>query len=171
MANIKEALGSLTAITITLASLGSFAAREATLVDNTTNLYLDAILSGKIRMGAAASAGDVYVLLNANDTSINLTPATGSDAAITVTQIDKFGGLQMGQKVPGTELIFLGVIPAASFAAAGDVKFLFGSIAAAFGGNLPPKWAPIFVNCTGQALDSTGGNFVIDYTGVFATSV
>src|SRR4051794_34831478 len=55
MASIKTAYASSAALTITLASLASdtnlLAGRESTLVDNTSNLYLDYLLGGKITTG------------------------------------------------------------------------------------------------------------------------
>lgn len=171
MANIKASLATLTAITLTGASMPAYAGREGTLVDNTTNLYLDAELSGNITMGAGVSVGDIYVLLSASDGTNISTPATGSDAAVGIAVIPfgLLGGLQMGQRVPTTGLIFLGTIGCAGSASGALIKYFFGSVAAAFGGNLPLKWAPVLVNGTGLVLSATAS--VTNYTGVFATSV
>jgi len=45
------------------------------------------------------------------------------------------------------------------------------SVAAAFGGSLPPKWDVIVENKTGAALDSTEANHVKKYIGILAQSV
>lgn len=174
MANIKEALAGTTSLTITLASLASYASRQSTAVDNTTNLYLDYQVSGKITMGAGVATGDVILLLYGSDGTYTSYPAGLSDAAITVPGIDRLGGLTMGQTIPGTNLIYYQRINCLGLAASTAVSFAFTGIANAFallGGNTPPKWGVVVVNCTGQALDATGGNHVINQTGVYATNV
>lgn len=170
MASIKTALGGVTAITLGGASLGSYAAREGTLVVNTTNLYLDAMISGTLTMGAAVSLGDCYLLLSASDATNITTPATGSDAAIVVPQLDKLGSDILGQPHPGCDLIFFYRINCTGAAAAAVIKYYVPiGVASAFDGNLPPQWAPVLVNCTGQALSSSAT--VTNYNGVSATSV
>lgn len=174
MANIKEAFGGVSAITITLGSLASYAARQSTSVTNTVNLYLDYEVSGVLKTGASASTGDCYVLLYGSDGTYTSYPAGLSDGAITVPQIDKLGGLVMGQICPGTNLIYYQRINMSGIAAATSVQFAFTGIANAFallGGNIPPQWGIVIVNCTGEALDSTNGNHVINQNGVYATNI
>jgi len=173
MANIKEALAGVSAVTITLASLGNYASRQSTAVVNTVNLYLDYEVTGKITTGSGVSAGDVYLLLYGSDGTYTSYPAGLSDAAITVPQIDKLGGLTMGQTCPGTNLIYYQRINTTGLAAGTAASFAFTGIANAFallGGNIPPQWGLVVVNCSGQALDSTGGNHVINQNGVYATN-
>lgn len=172
MANIKQALGGTTAITCSLVNLASYTSRESTVVNNTSNLWLDAALMVKIQF-AAAPAGDIWVTLDSSlDNSTFAYPATGADAAITVPQIDKFGGEVQGQQHAGTDLIVLGTVRcASSITTTGTVSAFFGSIAAAFGGNLMPYWGPVFTNATGSAFGATTTGIVIWYDGIYATSV
>ena len=167
MATQKNQYGSLTAFTITLASLASYAAREGTLVTNAVNLFIDMIISGFITVGAALSTGDCYLLLSASDGTNTASPATGSDAGITIPSIDLLGTLNPGDKVPGTELIFATKIRTRGIAATTKVSFEPIAVAALFGGTIPPGGiAPVIVNCQGQAFDATSGHFAINYTGL-----
>lgn len=171
MAVTKITYGSLTTVTLTLTSLGSYASREGTLVDNTTTLAMDYVLSGSVKMGAAVSTGDIHVLASSSDGTNISSPATGTDAAITIPQIDKLGSLSPGQAVPGTDLIYVGRVNCTGQAAAAVVKFDLGAVALpVFGGNLPLKWAPVFVNCTGQGLDGTAGGTVSQTAITFTTA-
>lgn len=150
-------------------SLANNAAREGTLVDNTSNLYMDAILSGFVTVGAAAATGNCYVLLSSSDATTVSYPATGSNASI-VVPVANLGALTLGQIVPGTALVFLYTIGTMGVAATTAVGFENLSVAQAFGGNLPPKWAPVLVNCQGQSFDATAGHTVINYNGVTYTT-
>lgn len=172
MATATQLYGGVTAITLTGASLGSYAAREGTLVVNTTNLYLDAILSGHIVQGAAVSTGNIYILLSSSDATDISSPATGADAAITIPGIAMAGleTMLMGQIVPQTELVFLAKVACSGAAAGATTKYANLSVSQAFnlgGLGLPPQWAPVIVNCTGQALSATAS--VTNYNGVKQT--
>ena len=174
MANIKQALGGTTAITITLTSLANAAAREGTLVVNTTNLWLDAALMVYIQTGASAPNSDSFILLSSSidGTAAHTTnPATGTDAAITIGNQAMLGGEQMGQPHMGTNLIFFSKFNMSTIAATTQVVQNFGSVAAAFGGNLFMSWAPVFVNTSGQSLGATAANMILWYDGIYATSV
>lgn len=173
MANIKAALGGTTVITCVLTSVGSYASRESTVVDNTTNLYTDAQVLCQIQMSAIPN-GDIWVTLDSGVTGTFAYPATGADAAITIPQMDKFAGEVQGQQHAGTDLLVVGKITCpSSLTATGTVIANLGSMAQVYsGGNqLPPKWGPVFSNCTGSALGATVGNHIIWYDGNFFTSV
>lgn len=158
---VKTLYGSTgVAITVTLASLGSGSSRESNTVDNTTNLYLDALVQAKIKTGASALSGDkavyVYVWGTADTTTPTLPDVvTGSDAAITPNS--------------PTQLKLLGTIYVAATATTYISEPM--SVAALFGGNLPAKWGLVFTNSAGAALDSTGGNFSVFYQGIQAQLV
>ncbi len=102
MATAKTAYAGVVAITLTGTSLADMAAREGTLVVNTSNLYLDAIVSGKITTGAAVPTGNCYMLLSSSDATNISYPATGSDAEITIPRIAwaQMESLTFGQLVP-----------------------------------------------------------------------
>lgn len=159
MASIKSAYAAAATIVCGLASLASGAARESNTVDNTTDLFLDALVQAKVRTNASAPTGDKAVYVYAwgvNDPSSPIYPdaVTGSDAAITPNS--------------PTQLALLGVI----YVAAASTTYVMApkSVAALFGGVLPAKWGLVFVNATGNALDATAGNFSVTYQGVYATS-
>jgi len=157
MADIKLAYGSSTAITCTLASLADNTARECTAVDNTSNLYMDALvrLHIKLQTGTPANEMAVYVYAYGSEDGTNYTDnATGSDAAVTL-------------RAP-TNLKLVGVI---SCPTAGGLTYKSHpiSIASAFGGILPRKWGVVVENQTAVAFSATEGDHDKDYTGVYAT--
>ena len=159
MADIKAKYGTSTqTITITVASLATAGARESTAIDNTTNVFLDALVLVKLKSGAASTAATGYVNVYAYGTadggSTYSGTATGTDAAITLTV------------PPNSRLI--GVMN--MVANATTYKAIF-SVAQAFGGVLPDHWGIIIENQSGGTLDATGGNHSVVYQGVLAQSV
>lgn len=143
-------------ITVTVASVTNNSARAATAIDNSTNVFVDALVGGKLKSPAASTsaAGYVNVRVAATvDGGTNYTEAaTGTDAAITLTS-------------PSNAPI-IGTINMV----ANGTTYPFGpfSVANAFGGNLPDHWVVIFENKTGGTLDATGGNHLVDYQGILA---
>ena len=168
MATQKVAYAGVVAETLTGTSLGSNASREGTLIVNTSNDYIDAIVSGKVTVGAAAALGPVFLWFSSSDATNISYPATGSDAAITIP-IFALGGLTIGQKIPGTELVFFTALQLAGVAATTAFPFANLSIAQAFNNNIPPQWAVGITNCQGQAFDATAGHTVINYNGITFT--
>lgn len=159
MADIKEKFGtSGQAITLTIASLANGSARASTAVDNSTNLYLDALVSLKVKSASSSTSSSGSVTLYAYGTADGGTTytesATGTDAAITLTS--------------PTNARLLGVVNVV----ANSTTYNAGpfAVAAAFGGNLPEKWGVIILNSSGATLDSTSGNHAIVYQGVYAQS-
>lgn len=160
--DLKQKLGATNqALTITLASLASSATagRESTVVDNTTNLFLDALVTVKVKTSASALANDkacyVYAYGTVDDGTTYSDTATGSDAAITMTD------------PPNMRLIGVVNCPAVS------TTYKSGpfSVAGAFGGILPAKWGIVLRQFTGQALDATGGSHAVVYQGIYGQSV
>lgn len=146
-------------MTISLASLASSATagRESTVVDNTTNKFIDALVYVQCKLATGTPANDkaISVYAYGSEDGSNYTDnATGSDAALT-------------QRSP-TNLILLGKIECPD---SGQLTYkgVF-SVAQAFGGFLPRKWGIVIRNYTGLALDSTGGNHAVTYTGIYYTS-
>lgn len=156
-----------TALTITLASLASsatlVAGRESTAVDNTSNLYVDAILSGQITTGTSPTA-DKYIevwfyapLKVASSTFTypvaTTTALTGANAAAT---------FELNQKYQ------LVLASAVSNIGTSDRKYAIGpiSVASAFGGIMPLKWGIFVTHSTGVNLNSTAGNHWMHYTGI-----
>jgi hypothetical protein len=157
MADVKTAYGTGgVAITCTLASLAISSYRESTAVDNTTNLWLDALVSMGVKLQAGTPANDkaVYVYCAGSIDGTTWGDAvTGSDAAIT-------------PNAP-INLKLLGAIWAPT--SAGTFEAGPWSVASVFGGVMPKKWSIVVWNRTGIALDSTEGNHYKLYTGVYST--
>lgn len=155
--DVRQAFGAPATITITLAGLASGAAscQESTAVDNTTNLYLDALVYLAIRTGAGAMANDmaIYIYGAGSEDGANYTDnATGSNAALTLRS--------------PTNLEPLAVISTPTSAT--TYKKVF-SVARAFGGILPKRWSIIVNNFTGQSLDATPANHTAEYSGFYST--
>lgn len=161
MADLKIKYGTSTGITITLASLGSSAtaARESTAIDNTSDLYDDAMVyvACKLQAGSPANDKAIYVFAYGSEDGTNYTDnATGSDAAVTM-------------RVP-TNLRLIGVI---SCPDSGALTYKGGpfTVAQAFGGIMPRKWGIVVRNYTGVTFDATEGNHAKSYTGIHYQSV
>lgn len=146
---IKDKLGTSTAMTLTLASLADAAGRQSTIVDNTSNRYGEVLVFLKIKMGASAptanSIVEVYLIRDDNDgTNHRSDGAGGSDAGLTPLNAQLIGAMR-NKASPS----------------AGDV--LYGELLIYRPG---PKWGIAVVNRTGQAFDSTGGNHWARYLGI-----
>lgn len=165
MASVKLAYGSATELTITLASLATDATqligRASTVVDNTSNLYLDYLLSGKITVGTSPTTGKeirVYIYASMNDTPTYPDSITGTDADKTMTSS---GVLDAG-------LVFVQTIATESTSNR-EYSIRPVSVAALFGGTLPKKWGVFVTHNTAVALNATGSNHAIYATGVYET--
>lgn len=159
MTNIKQAFAgsTATAITCTLTSLAATSARETNTVDNTSNLYDDALVQVRVKIGATTPANDKSVYVYAWGVIDPTSPkypdvVTGSDAAITPNS--------------PTQLRLIGVIntPTASTSYVSEPM----SVAAAFGGVLPQKWGIVIVNSS-AVLSATGTDHTVEYQGVYFT--
>ena len=153
--DIKAKLGAAAAaITITLNALADDGARESLAVDNTANLFLDALVQLLIESNGVP-AGDCNVLVYAYGTADGGTTysggATGADAAY---------GAVAGQLITNCKLLGIVAVDADAEVFESDVF----SIASAFGGVVPAKWGIIVVNQTGQALDAGCDAF---YQGIY----
>lgn len=159
MADLKAKYSNAATITITAASLGNGSARASTALDNSTNLYIDAQVGGKIKTSGASTettgSCTIYAYASVDGGTTYTEAATGTDAAITLTA--------------PTNAIPIGVVNTVANA----TTYNFGpfSVAKAFGGVLPRNWGIILVNNAGSALDATGGSFDFQYRGVQFQSV
>lgn len=160
-----------TALTITLASLATsstlVAGRQSTVVDNTSNLYLDVQLTGQITTGTTPTVAKqiqvwgfapLKIVSSTKTYPIATTTALGaSDAAAT---------FEVGQR-NGLALLATMVVNATSDRA---YNFIVPSLAQAFGGTLPPFWGVWVTHETAVNLNSTAGNHWIHYMGIKTTS-
>jgi hypothetical protein len=155
--DLKQKYGtSNQAFTITLASLANNGQRQSTVIDNTSNLFLDALVQIQIKSAAASTSATGYVNIYAFATADGGTTygdnAGGSDAAITLTS------------PPNMRLIGVLNVVANSTTYKSNPM----SVAAAFGGILPDHWGIVIENKTGAAFDATEGSHKYFYQGVLA---
>lgn len=170
MTTTKFQYGTPAAFTISLASLASstqlLAGRQSTIVDNSTDQYLDEMVWGYVQ-GAAAGAPTagsnivLYVFAQDSDTptyptydGTNRMGAT--DAAVTFTNVDHRGNACR-----------VGAAAVVGAATAGLIyNFAPFSVASLFGGVMPKRWGIFVSQNSGQTLHATGGNHVIQHTPV-----
>lgn len=165
-ADVKIAYAASAAFTITLASLATsstlLTGREGTAISNTTNLYLDYNISGKITVGTTPTANTLIELWMYGRTDDAEYPGavTGSDAALSFTNDEtKRSGFGMGRS--------MSVVATTS-----DVKYSIKpfSVARIFGDIVPKNFGPIVTHSSGVNLNSTAGNQEINYWGAYVTS-
>lgn len=161
MANLRKAVYNASSnLTITLASLATsstlVAGRESTAVDNSTNLYLDYLLSGFITTGTSPTAGriEVWVVPETDDSTWKQVAGTG-DAAVTFNSVDI--------KAACGELAATMITDATSNR---TYSFRKISVASLFGGHVcPRKFVVVVLHSTVVALNATAGNHQITVQG------
>lgn len=138
-------------ITCTITSLTTGSSRQSTAIDNTTNLYLDSLVSIIVKSGASSTAttGTVVVYAAGTSDGTNYTDnADGPDGSFTPTS--------------PTNLKIIGIVNVVA-----NATTYYGgpfSVAAAFGGILPEKYTIVVTNSTGGTLDASVGS--LNYQGV-----
>lgn len=154
MANINIAFGSHTAITCTLNNLASGSAQQSNVIDNTSNLFLDAMVVVSVSVGTvvAPAAINVYVY-GSEDGATYPNGVTGSDGAITLDN--------------PTNLSIIGIVPVPTSTKGYTSNPI--SVAKAFGGVMPRKWGIVVLNNSGAALAASGNS--ASFSGVYATVV
>jgi hypothetical protein len=155
MATVTPSYSANTAITMDLANLGSsttfVAGRESSEIDNTTNKYMDCIVSGTISVGTTPTANTtIAVYVWGADTSLATTPIDvldGTDSAETLTNTGVLNALRFGAAI---------AVPAAT----SDVQYpiLPFSVASRFGGVMPKFWGLYVSHNTVAALRNTAVN-------------
>lgn len=153
-----------TSFTIDLANLASsatfVAGRESNEIDNTTNKYVDAVVSGSISVGTTPTANTVIgVYVWGADTSLATTAIDtldGTDSAETLTNVGVLGALRIGATIN---------IPATTSDVAYPVVPF--SVAALFGGVMPKFWGIFVSHNTGVNLRNTAVNTnSLEYVGI-----
>lgn len=151
-------------ITLSCASLATsatfIAGRESNEIDNTSNKYDDAIVSGKVTVGTTPTA----------NTSINIY-AWGSNISLATTPIDVLDGTDSAESITNTGVLGSALVLAAVIGVlvnTSDIKYPFApfSIAQLFGGRVPKFWGLYVAHNTAVNLNSTAGNHVFEYYGV-----
>lgn len=153
MADIKANYPAASDATITLASLASdtnlLQGRESSEVVNTSNLYLDYLISGKITTGTTPTASRVIEIWAVGSWDGTNWPDVfdGTDSAETITSADIKNSV--------CRLVASMVVSATS-----NVTYPFGpvSLASLFGGVVPPKFSFFVTHSTVAALNATASN-------------
>ena len=149
-------------ITMDLANLATsatfVAGRESTQIDNTSNKYIDALVSGKVSVGTTPTANTtIAVYVWGADTSLATTAIDvldGTDSAETLTNVGILGALRFGAAVS---------VPANTSDVAYEV--LPFSVASLFGGVMPKFWGLFVahntaVNLRNNAVNTNSFEFV-----------
>lgn len=152
MATLSETFSSATSITITLNSLANSSSgvgRQSTIIDNTSNKYLSAIVYIKFTVGTSPTANTpiyVYLLRDDGVTTLRTDGAGATDAGLTVVNAPLLGVINC----PATT---------------SDTAY-YGEFDTSALGPLGPKWGIAIVNNTGVTSNATAGNFVAEFIGV-----
>lgn len=157
-----SASGTITISPENVASSSMFVAGvESGVIDNSTNKYVDAIVSGRWTCGTTPTINTqclVYVGAQRNDTPAYPDVFDGTSSAETLTSAGVGRGF----------LRLAAVIDVDSTTSdrAYDVTF---SVAQLFGGVLPQRWFLFVAHNSGVNSNSTAGNHVWSYQGVTYT--
>lgn len=149
-----------------LASSTVYAGRASTAVDNTTNLDLDHLLSGVVKLGTSPTVSKTVNLFAYSSLKmVTGTPTypdsiTGTDAAKTMTSANVAQACLVWLWTGSTDATTGLVLP---------IKKL--SIAQAFGGSLPAFYGLFLYQDSGAALDATAGNHYFHYERIQSQSV
>ena len=153
MATLKPLYGSSVAFTVTnLASLATdtnlLAGWQSAVVDNTTNLSDDELVSAIIKAGSSAptvnTTVEIWIYAALDDTPTYPDTITGTQGAVTLTSTNtKNSGLALLAiiTVDATANRLYSVKPT--------------SVAALFGGNMPKRWGVYATHNTAVALGTT----------------
>lgn len=147
--------GTGTSITMDLANLASsstwVAGRESNEIDNTTNKYVDAHVSGSVSVGTTPTANTIIAVY-----------VWGSDVSLATTAIDVLDGVDSAETLTNTgdrDALRLGAtisVPATTSDLAYPV--LPFSVASLFGGHMPRFWGLFVAHNTGSNLRNTSVN-------------
>jgi hypothetical protein len=162
VATIKIGYSAETAMTVTgLASLASSptAGWQSAVVDNTTDLYLDALVQVVLDFANTAPGASqaAYVYAYGGLATTYSDPASGSQGAITLPDVT----------TSPNKLRLIGTIPYSVQNEVAESSPM--SVCAAFAGLLPPKWGLVIVNHSGAALDASG--HAVSWRGVHLTAL
>lgn len=156
MAEIKTKYGSVQTMTVTnLHGMASSATAgwQSNVVDNTSNLYLDALVQVIVDFENTAPANDecVYVYAYSGLETSYTNPCHGGEASCSL--------------VAPVLVSLIGTINYNTQSEIAESQVM--SVAAAFGGVLPPKWGLAILNYSGAALAGSGNT--VKWTPITAT--
>lgn len=166
MSDVKAKYATAVDATISVASLASdtnlLAGQESTAIDNTSNLYLDYLISGKITTGTSpTTAKSIQIWAVGSWDGTNWPDVfDGTDSAETITSANHKNAICRFVAEMATD-------------ATSDRAYHFGpvSIASVFGGVVPPKFVIFVTHNTAVALNATAGNHQIRIQPYFETVI
>ena len=159
--DVKQAYGSTQTLTVTnLHSLASSATVcwNGAVIDNTSDLYRDAIVGVVIDFANTTPASDkaVYVYAYGGiESGVYTQPFAGTEGTVTLTNISTTGQNQR----------LIGVVAYETQDAVIESQPM--SVAAAFGGELPPFWGIVICNLSGAAFAASGNT--VKWRGKYGT--
>jgi hypothetical protein len=135
---------------------------ESAVIDNSTNKYVDAIVSGRWTCGTTPTTNTqclIYVLAQRNDSPAYPDVFDGTSSAETLTSVGVGRGfLKLGAVID---------VDSNTSDRAYDVTF---SVAQLFGGVMPQRWSLFVTHNSGVNSNSTSGNHVWSFQGITYTS-
>ena len=166
MASNKLAYGTSTSLTNAIASLATSSTwtggYESDVIDNTTNLYLDYSIEGYVTAGTSpANPSEIRIYVVASWDGTNwpdvFDGTTSAESSVTSEGVrDGFAKLGVVMRVDSTT--------------SNRAYYFSFTVASLFGGACPPKFVLYTTHNTGSNLNSTGGNHVFRYRGIYVTS-
>ena len=159
--DIKLALQAVQTMTVTnLHSLASSATAgwQSAVVDNTSDLFQDALVQIVLDFAntAPANSRGVFVFAYGGiESGVYANPASGSEGTITLVDVT----------TTAQQLRQIGFLPYTTQDEVSESGAL--SVAAGFGGILPPFWGLVLMNHSGAALAASGNT--VKYRGVYTT--
>lgn len=159
-----DTYGTETTITMDVANLASsstfVAGRESSQIDNTTNKFLDVLVRGSVSVGTTPTANtQIRVMVWGSLVSLATTAIDvldGTDSAETLTNAGVLNALRPAAII---------AVPATT----SDVAYpvITFSVAALFGGVVPPYWGLFVAHNTGVNLRNTSVNTnAFSYVGI-----
>ncbi len=165
MATVKIAYAASATITIAPENVATsatwVAGVESGVIDNTSNLYVDAIVGGTWTVGTTPTINTqvlIYVGSVRDDAPVYPDVFDGTSSAETLTS----AGV-------GSGFLKLAAILNVDATTSNRVYDCVFSVASLFGGVMPLKWFLFIAHNTGVNSNSTAGNHVWKYTGITYT--
>lgn len=168
MATVLQAFNSgPTTITIAPASTATsstlLAGVESDQIDNTANLFDEALLQGFVTVGTTPTINTfIYVYVWGSHTSLGTTARDVLDGTSSAETITSAGIRDSFLKLAAVLIVD---------ATTSDRTYEFGpiSVRSLFGGAMPQYWGVFLTHNTGVNLNATAGNHQMKYTGVTYT--
>lgn len=134
---------------------------SSAIFDNSIDNNIDVIVGGSIQVGAVTLAGTIDIYVAGSWDGVEFT------SGVDIGDSDITWGTTGSTHVNGEfNLAFLGSISVGATDDNNDIVFGQFSIAQAFGGTMPQKFAIVIENNTDIAFNATGTNNHIDTVGI-----